>query len=83
MDGPGVPSEKTCDKYSDMHCVRLHCHAEVSHLVIGHSFGPLKGHLEGGGESRRLHNNKEMEKLFVNICECKILICTVTGFLNF
>jgi hypothetical protein len=46
MDGLNSYVKQLQQLMSDMHCVGLHCHADVSHITE-HVFGPPKQHLEG------------------------------------
>ena len=58
MDGPEVSSEITSTTLvSCMHCVWLHCHTEVSHLITNRLFGLLKKQFIGC----QFHSNEEVE----------------------
>jgi Zn-dependent M16 (insulinase) family peptidase len=40
MDGPDIPSDMIpALSVFDMYCVRMHCHAEGSHLITDNLFG--------------------------------------------
>jgi len=76
--GPESLSEMTAMICVHIHCVGLHCQAEISHLVADNLFGSQKQHWGG----HLFHSKGECKWLLVNHCECKSPVSTVMEYLN-
>ena len=62
MNVPGVSSkDNAATVASDMRCLRMHCHAEVSHRETDHLFAPMRPNLDG----RRFYRNDKVEMVII------------------
>jgi hypothetical protein len=78
-DGLEVLSEITSTTLvSHIHCVKLHCHTEGSHLITDHLFGLLKQQFRG----LQFHNNQEVEMAIYERLQIQEYYSAVTEFLN-
>jgi hypothetical protein len=76
--GTEVTSEITETLVSDLHWMGFHCHAAGSHHFTDHLFG----HKNHNYDTTNSTIMKKWKWPFMNGCQCKCLICTVTKFLN-
>jgi hypothetical protein len=76
---PGVSSRGTATTVaSDMRCLGVYCHVEVSHLETDHLFAPLRPNLDG----RRFYSNEKVEMVIFEWLRLAKAVFYLDGMFN-
>jgi len=78
MDGLELQCDTVATTLCDVHCVGWLCHADESHPITKHVFGPLKQHWRDADFTIM----RKWKWLFVNGCERNSVLPTVGDYVE-